>query len=494
MGTRRNTLAAVVIVACILAATVLYLRVMGPSVGAPARVAPADNRDYFPLVHELLTAAEHSVDVILYQSRFYFHYPGSWSNTLISDLADASDRGVRVRVVIEQADWNVDNSEGNRDVWNVLTGGKIEILYDPVERTSHSKLLIIDDRYVVIGSTNWSHYSLDVNAEANVVIDSEKVARAFRRYFDRTVESSGGPYVPAYEVISAAQIDHWGERYALLKDVVDSSVYDPARNEGRIFFGDLVVTAVEGAVDEVLAVDSTFFAGMEGESLRVVARLEMEEDLVLSALDLERSNTVEAMVSAFEAERSDLRKAHFPKVEPAWMDAARVVAVPNEKYAAEVRKLISRAKRRIWIAILDARYYESTPATARRQRQPGDVASVSNLLLSDLIGAAAGGVDVRFVCDAGWSGRMPQSKTDFLERLNAGGGTVYIDSPDITTHAKVAIIDDDFTVVGSTNWSYHALEENNETAVIIESPEVNAHYAEFIESAIEGGAPFEPGG
>ena len=92
----------------------------------------------------------------------------------------------------------------------------------------------------------------------------------------------------------------------------------------------------------------------------------------------------------------------------------------------------------------------------------------------------------------GWSGRPPETKLDFLERLEAGGGTVFEDSPDVTTHAKLAIVDSDFVVIGSTNWSYHALEENNETAVIIESPELNAHYAAYIEAIIAEGKPFEP--
>jgi len=45
------------------------------------------------------------------------------------------------------------------------------------------------------------------------------------------------------------------------------------------------------------------------------------------------------------------------------------------------------------------------------------------------------------------------------------------------------IVDDDFTVVGSTNWSLPALEENNETAVVIESQDINRHYADFISAA-----------
>jgi phosphatidylserine/phosphatidylglycerophosphate/cardiolipin synthase-like enzyme len=97
--------------------------------------------------------------VILYQSRFYFHYPLSSSNTLLADLVEAADRGVRVRAIIERADWNLGNTEENRDVWHALNQADIEFYFDPVGTTSHSKLAIIDGRYVIVGSTNWSHYS-----------------------------------------------------------------------------------------------------------------------------------------------------------------------------------------------------------------------------------------------------------------------------------------------------------------------------------------------
>jgi phosphatidylserine/phosphatidylglycerophosphate/cardiolipin synthase-like enzyme len=103
-------------------------------------------------------------------------------------------------------------------------------------------------------------------------------------------------------------------------------------------------------------------------------------------------------------------------------------------------------------------------------------------------------VEVKLVCDMGWGGSPPETKLDFLERLRAGGGSVYEDSRDVTTHAKIVVVDDDFVVIGSTNWSYHALEENNETAVIIESPELNAHYADYIKAVIDAGKPFETGG
>jgi phosphatidylserine/phosphatidylglycerophosphate/cardiolipin synthase-like enzyme len=486
-------LVAVIVVVCIIAATVIYLRFMGP-LGARAKVAAADDRAYFTIVHDLLSSAEESIDVILYQSRFYFHYPVSKSNTLLTDLVEASDRGLRVRAVIEQADWNIGNSEENRDVWNVLRQADIELYFDPVGITSHSKLVIIDGRYVAVGSTNWSHYSMDINNEANVVVDSRRVAGAFTDYFEDLVAVSNSEYTPAFETITADRIDEWEERYAIIKDVADSADYDPDSGMGRIYMGDLLVGVIERPLEQIMAIDSLFFSTVQGESVRVVGRVEGRGAMAsIRASDVEKGNTLEMMARAVGEERARIRTKSLDKVEIGWTDALRVVAVPNELYAPEVRKLIRSATDRIWIAMLDARYYEETPRHATKTKGPDETPSFTNDILGDLLARVADGIDVRLVCDMGWQGSAPPSKTDFLRRLSAGGAQVYEDVGDITTHAKILIVDDSFAVVGSTNWSYYALEENNETAVIVESPEINAHYAAYIESVMEEGSPFSIG-
>jgi phosphatidylserine/phosphatidylglycerophosphate/cardiolipin synthase-like enzyme len=486
----RALLVSLFVVCCVVLVTVVYLRV-GFRLGAPAKVAIANDRSFFPAVDEVLTGAQSTIDVILYQARFYFHYPGSESNTLLLDLVEAGERGVEVRAVIEQADWNITNSEENRDVWNVLRLGDIELYFDPVGTTSHAKLVIVDDRYVIIGSTNWNHYALDINNEANVVIDSKQAARAFRTYFEELVDQSSTAYEPAFETITAEGLRQWQERNAYIVDVVDSATYDASALEGYVYFDDIAVRVAERPLDKIMAVDSLFFSVVPGESVRVVASVRTDRDEIsVWAVDLERGNTLEAMAGAAERERAEIERPVSQEPGLAWAEAVRVVPVPNRVYAREVRKLLKAATDRIWIAMLDARYYTDTPRHATREKPEGEAPSETNLILSDLLSAVADGKDVRMVCDMGWGGQPPPDKIDFLRRLAAGGAEVYEDSPDVTTHAKVMIVDDSFVVLGSTNWSYYAIEENNETAVIIESPEINAHYAAYIEQIIEEGTPF----
>jgi phosphatidylserine/phosphatidylglycerophosphate/cardiolipin synthase-like enzyme len=487
---KRNLIFSVVVAVCLVAALIVYLRLTSPA-GMSARVASADDREFFPAVHSLLISAERSVDVILYQGRFYFHYPASKSNTMICDLIDASERGVDVRVVIERADWNADNTEENRDVAQVLEGSGVEVYFDPPGTTSHTKLVIVDGRYVVVGSTNWSHYALDSNNEANLVIESDGVARAFTDYFEGILGASDRDYTSPIEPIAAEEFLESSGRYVLVRDECDSASYDPDSHTGYIHFEGLKAAVSERPLEEILVLQPLFFTEAQGETVRVLGRINLEGDVDLDALDVESGGTLEAIALALDREREEIKAADFEAASLEWFDGARVKPIPNRVYAEELRKLIDSATDRIWIAMADARYYDSTPRTASKTKEPGEIPSLTNMVLAELVQAAVDGIDVRLVCDMGWRGSPPPDRVTFMGKLKAAGGKVYEDSREVTTHAKMAIVDDDFAVVGSTNWSYHALEENNESAVIVESESLNDHYAAYIQAIIDAGQPFE---
>jgi phosphatidylserine/phosphatidylglycerophosphate/cardiolipin synthase-like enzyme len=487
---KRGLLVVIVLAICAILVFTLWPRDKKPA-ASEGRVAFADDRDFYPVLHNLLSEAQSSVDVILYQSRFYFHYPLSASNTLLNDLVEASARGARVRVVMETADWNLSNTEENRDVWHVLRGNNIELYFDPDTTTTHSKLVIVDGRYVVVGSSNWSHYALDNNSEANVIVDSKGTAEGFKTYFEKIIARSNADFAPSIEPMAAADIASVEGRYVLIHDVPDSAVYDGLNAMGRIYFGDVLVGVVDRPLEEIMTVDSLFFQRAAGESVRVMARFQGQSRMTVEALDVELKDTPDAMVRCFEAERAMQRerKSHPPEIE--WIEGARIRSAANREYAEELTRLFRGAESRIWAALSDARYYDEKPYAARLVKGPDEPVSLTNVILEELVDAAEAGVDVRFAIDMGWRGDPPASKTAFMDRLASAGARMYEDPGDVTTHAKLLIVDEDYVVVGSTNWSYFAFEESNETSVVIHSPELNRHYADYIENIIDAGTPYQ---
>ncbi|OQX53927.1 MAG: hypothetical protein B5M48_02060 [Candidatus Omnitrophica bacterium 4484_213] len=148
-----------------------------------ADVKPICNRKYFSQVRSLISEAEQSIYIILYIARYYQKYPDSSSNRLIRELISAAKRGVDVQVILDRSNWNEKNTAENKATARIFSEGGVRVWLDDFKKTSHNKLIIIDGRYVVIGSTNWSYYALDKNNESSVLIDSPEVADVFKKYF-----------------------------------------------------------------------------------------------------------------------------------------------------------------------------------------------------------------------------------------------------------------------------------------------------------------------
>jgi len=151
----------------------------------PADVTPLNDASYFKTVNSMLAKAQKSIYVIMYRATYYEKYPDSPSNKLIISLIAAKKRGVDVSVILDKPYKNekTDNKT-NEKIASILSSGGVKVYFDSEEITTHSKLIIIDNRYVIIGSTNWSYHALSKNNETNVLIDSEQLAKEYIKYFE----------------------------------------------------------------------------------------------------------------------------------------------------------------------------------------------------------------------------------------------------------------------------------------------------------------------
>ncbi|MBI5154834.1 hypothetical protein HZA57_06325 [Candidatus Poribacteria bacterium] len=154
--------------------------------------------------------------------------------------------------------------------------------------------------------------------------------------------------------------------------------------------------------------------------------------------------------------------------------ADNVEFLNNRWYFPRAAQAIRRAKTSVELVQNYANYYGEVknPKPGRPANKPPE----TDLLLKELIAAHKRGVKVRAVFDLTWSKdyQRPWSSAtiEFANRLMAAGIEVYRDDPTVTTHAKMLLIDDEEVIVGSTNWSIQALEENNECSVLVHSPEM----------------------
>ena len=141
--------------------------------------------DYYRIASREIKNAQKSIDLIMFE---LVYYPGKNgpSNKLLNELIKARKRGVRVRVIMEGGERYLGAKfiRKVRRTADFLRFSGIMVRMDGNGQTTHAKLLIIDTTNVLLGSTNWSYYSLTKNHETNALIESKKLAQQFTNYFD----------------------------------------------------------------------------------------------------------------------------------------------------------------------------------------------------------------------------------------------------------------------------------------------------------------------
>jgi len=188
-----------------------------------ADVTDISGAKYFPAVKEALSRAKKSISVVMFTIGSSVYKQNSRPNQLIDVLIEAKKRGVDVEVILDQ---NVDfvqrrhASEWETKIkstraYKRLKETGIKVYYDEPARYTHAKVVIIDKKIVILGSTNWTESSFDNNIETNVLINSEKLAEEILSYL-KTIKidekmdeylDSIGPSVPiAWEFMEDLRI------------------------------------------------------------------------------------------------------------------------------------------------------------------------------------------------------------------------------------------------------------------------------------------------
>lgn len=145
----------------------------------PAQVADISDRAYEQAVIDLLDKARDSITISMFILK-----PGDYDkhpiNRLMRDLEEALERGVSVTLYLNTKTGESDPSlseVGQGQAFDALRQKGAQILPVTSRYMLHDKMLIVDGRFVVIGSTNWSLSALTGNLESTVLIDSPALAK-----------------------------------------------------------------------------------------------------------------------------------------------------------------------------------------------------------------------------------------------------------------------------------------------------------------------------
>ena len=127
----------------------------------------------------------------------------SFTSEPIADvLIQAHKKGVMVQVILDRSQQHQKYS-----CIDILAAGGVPLLIDASHAIAHSKIMIIDDKFVITGSFNFTKAAEERNAENLLIIHSEQLANQYIRNwqfhqlhsepFNRTDKNSQRPPLSA---------------------------------------------------------------------------------------------------------------------------------------------------------------------------------------------------------------------------------------------------------------------------------------------------------
>ncbi len=156
---------------------------------ADVAVQPVVNREYLPALLELIAGATNSIEFLQLE-----YHDDATALRIDAALAEAVKRGVRVRGLLD------DGVDFNAASVARMTALGAETRLDTPKKMTHSKLVVVDGKKVLLGSTNWTGNSMDNNNETNVRLDDPVLADLFGRYVASLwADSAAEPELPSVE-------------------------------------------------------------------------------------------------------------------------------------------------------------------------------------------------------------------------------------------------------------------------------------------------------
>lgn len=124
----------------------------------------------------VIDGAQSSIDMAMYSFT---------SRPIAQALVEAFDRGVKVRVYLEQTQQRDTYSKGG-----FLEKKGLPLKYKSGVGLMHHKFAVVDETVVLTGSYNWTASADLKNDENLLVINSRPIAKAYSDYFSRLWEGS----------------------------------------------------------------------------------------------------------------------------------------------------------------------------------------------------------------------------------------------------------------------------------------------------------------
>lgn len=149
-----------------------------------------ENKDMFPALIRVIDGAQREIVICMFSFKAGVH-PKSYPDQVLDRLAHAVQRGVQVKVILEAAqDRTNELTAQNLKTLALLKEKGVEVYLDTPKKTTHTKLVLVDERIVLMGSHNLTSSALKHNNEISVLIEQPKLAAKVRQYILKIIKEA----------------------------------------------------------------------------------------------------------------------------------------------------------------------------------------------------------------------------------------------------------------------------------------------------------------
>ncbi|MGB9636096.1 MAG: phospholipase D-like domain-containing protein [Thermoplasmata archaeon] len=141
-----------------------------------------NDRQYYQAAFNLLQNANKSIHMTMYV--IFWYEDNNEVKNLVNILVAKARAGLDVKVLLDTDPSNQMITSNNTLTADYLRNNGVQVRFDAPSVTTHTKLIIIDSKVVIVGSTNWSYSAINKNHEANLSITDEQLAQKYEEYFD----------------------------------------------------------------------------------------------------------------------------------------------------------------------------------------------------------------------------------------------------------------------------------------------------------------------
>jgi phosphatidylserine/phosphatidylglycerophosphate/cardiolipin synthase-like enzyme len=130
-------------------------------------------REYPIVVTPLIEQAQHTIEILVFDWRWYAHEPNSNIQKFNNAILEASQRGVKVRALVN-----------NNIMPTILQLQKLSVKRVGTKSMMHVKMIIIDQKILVSGSHNFSKNAFEFNHEVSILTENYETIERLTKYFN----------------------------------------------------------------------------------------------------------------------------------------------------------------------------------------------------------------------------------------------------------------------------------------------------------------------